>query len=467
MEYTAPAIPSIIPKETNHDKPKEPAKITAQTVKEPAKPAKNATQTEELPGYFALSQDFEEDPIHQLVANNLYAIPARGRGRPQKITANAVEVVSKPYAAQVQETCLNNSPNVSSNVPNLKGVQLAMPLKTIENNFPEIGQSLKQYFDTPAPLGIHLLNLQSETYSKCTYANISVNKVKVRAIIDSRAPINIISTRLVQKLGLAPDIAHNRVYSTAGLHTTTSEGAYSVKIDMEKKTFTILKQTIPLYYTKDTTSIKEKLTINLAYKDGIVAVPYKKKGRKSKKLPTQIKEHKGIPLCSLVTFTLKSGTQRVVPTGLTLEIPKGLYGEIHQPWGRSRFKPCVAPGIIIPGHGEVHILLANLQDHNIYVKKHQIVGFMHLPNIEELAGFKCIGDLLEMGLPDQVEASAYVTTPLSDLSSLNQEQQEQASALFEKYRCIFAKDDFDLGCAADVTHHIDTGDNKPIWLCPI
>ncbi|KAJ9090198.1 hypothetical protein DSO57_1004776 [Entomophthora muscae] len=306
MEYTAPAIPSIIPKEPNHDKPEEPSKIatkTTQNVKEPAEPAKdpakNAAQTEELPGYFALSQDFEEDPFQQLVANNLYAIPACGRVRPQKTTANAVEVVFKPYATQVQETCLNNSPNVSSDVPNLKCVQLAMPLKTIKNNFPEIGQSLKQYFDTPAPLRIHLLNLQSETYSKCTYANISVNKVKVRAIITSREPINIIFTSLVQKLGLAPDIAHNRVYGTAGLHTTTSEGAYSVipmqfgsitvsspavvlpsqnynvligtafmrkygvKIDMENNTFTILKQTIPLYYTKDATSIKEKLTINL------------------------------------------------------------------------------------------------------------------------------------------------------------------------------------------------------------
>ncbi|KAJ9052726.1 hypothetical protein DSO57_1031353 [Entomophthora muscae] len=235
MEYTAPAIPLIIPKEPDCEKPKEPTNIaakTVQTVKEPAEPAedpaKNAAQTEELPGYFALSQDFEEDPIHQLIADNLYAIPACGRGRLQKTTANTVEAVSKPYAAQVQETCLQDSPNVSSDVPNLKGIQLAMPLETIENNFPEIGQSLKQYFDTPAPLRIHLLNLQSETYSECTYADISVNKVKVREIIDSRAPINIISTRLVQKLGLAPDIAHNRVYSTASLDTTTSEGAYSM-----------------------------------------------------------------------------------------------------------------------------------------------------------------------------------------------------------------------------------------------
>ncbi|KAJ9075520.1 hypothetical protein DSO57_1035316 [Entomophthora muscae] len=194
MEYTAPANPLTIPKDPNRDKPEQTSKT-----------AKDTALKEGSPELFALSQDFEEDPT----------------------TANAVEVVSKPYAAQVQETFLNENPNISSDVPNLKGVQLAMLLKIIEKNFPEIGQSLKQYFDMSAPLGIHLLNLDYETYTECTYVEISVNKVKVRAIIDSRAPISIVSTCLVQKIGLAPYIAHRRVYGTVGLHTTTSEGAYS------------------------------------------------------------------------------------------------------------------------------------------------------------------------------------------------------------------------------------------------
>ncbi|KAJ9067880.1 hypothetical protein DSO57_1034583 [Entomophthora muscae] len=82
MEYTAPAIPSIIPKKPDRDKPEEPAKVAAKTAQTVKEPAENATQTEELPGYFALSQDFKEDPVHQLVANNLYAILAHERGRP-------------------------------------------------------------------------------------------------------------------------------------------------------------------------------------------------------------------------------------------------------------------------------------------------------------------------------------------------------------------------------------------------
>ncbi|KAJ9090344.1 hypothetical protein DSO57_1003467 [Entomophthora muscae] len=124
-------------------KPEEPAvtaRETAKPGKEPAEPtkytAKNATPKEGSPQLFAPSQDFKEDPVHQLVAYDLYAIPAHERGRPRKTTANAVEVVSKPYATQVQESCLNENPNFFSEIPSLKGVQLTMLLETIENNFP-------------------------------------------------------------------------------------------------------------------------------------------------------------------------------------------------------------------------------------------------------------------------------------------------------------------------------------------
>ncbi|KAJ9056272.1 hypothetical protein DSO57_1034917 [Entomophthora muscae] len=122
MEYTVPAIPSTILKEPNIYKPKEPTKIAKETAQTAKDPANNAALTKRSPDLFALSQDFEEDPVHQLIANNLYTIPELRIGRPQKTTANKVEVVSKPYAVQVQETCLNENPNVSSDVPNLKGV---------------------------------------------------------------------------------------------------------------------------------------------------------------------------------------------------------------------------------------------------------------------------------------------------------------------------------------------------------
>ncbi|KAJ9069415.1 hypothetical protein DSO57_1018801 [Entomophthora muscae] len=105
MEYTAPAIPLTISKDPNRDKSKEPALIAKETAKEHAKPAKdpteNAALTKGFHNLFALSQDFEGDPVHQLVVDALYVMPAHRRYRPQKTTANAVVVVFKPYAMQV------------------------------------------------------------------------------------------------------------------------------------------------------------------------------------------------------------------------------------------------------------------------------------------------------------------------------------------------------------------------------
>ena len=54
-----------------------------------------------------------------------------------------------------------------------------------------------------------------------------VNGKRVHVIVDSGAPTNIISTRLVKRLGIPPDVKHCKEYGTAGPHSTKSQGAYS------------------------------------------------------------------------------------------------------------------------------------------------------------------------------------------------------------------------------------------------
>lgn len=67
----------------------------------------------------------------------------------------------------------------------------------------------------------------SEHYSNCTYTNIFVNNIRVQAIIYSGAPVNIISSKFVKTMGLAPNIDHQQVYGMAGLNPCISIGAYS------------------------------------------------------------------------------------------------------------------------------------------------------------------------------------------------------------------------------------------------
>ena len=53
-----------------------------------------------------------------------------------------------------------------------------------------------------------------------------------------------------------------------------------------------------------------------------------------------------------------------------------------------------------------------------------------------------------------------------DVANLLEDQFIEASKLFEKYSHIFAKDNFDLGCATNVQHVLDIGNHPPICLHP-
>ena len=53
-----------------------------------------------------------------------------------------------------------------------------------------------------------------------------VNKIKVHVVVDSGASGNIVSTKLMKKLRLVPDIVHSQSYGMAGPEKTTSLGAY-------------------------------------------------------------------------------------------------------------------------------------------------------------------------------------------------------------------------------------------------
>ena len=61
----------------------------------------------------------------------------------------------------------------------------------------------------------------------CTYLYIWVNKVKIRAIVDIKAPINVILTCFTKKLGIDPDIDFCKEFGIAGLQFIFNQGFYS------------------------------------------------------------------------------------------------------------------------------------------------------------------------------------------------------------------------------------------------
>ncbi|KAJ9062876.1 DNA damage-inducible protein 1 [Entomophthora muscae] len=139
----------------------------------------------------------------------------------------ATKEVSKPYACQLLDDAPDTEPQCSGDATLLRGVNVAIPMETMKDHHPKLCDSIVKFLSTANNLDIHLVNNIGSSYSECTYADIFVNKLKVQAIINTGAPINIVSSKLVRQMGLAPDIDHKKSFGTAGLDCTTNQGAYS------------------------------------------------------------------------------------------------------------------------------------------------------------------------------------------------------------------------------------------------
>ncbi|KAJ9078278.1 hypothetical protein DSO57_1008408 [Entomophthora muscae] len=66
-------------------------------------------------------------------------------------------------------------------------------------------------------------------------------------------------------------------------------------------------------------------------------------------------------------------------------------------------------------------------------------------------------DKFKLSLKEEIPPAVCTIILYEQLKGLTVAQQDAAITLFEKYKEIFAKDNFDLGCACNTLHHIDTG----------
>ena len=416
------------------------------------------------------------------------------------LAPEAQDTVALPYAKQLtlpatEVTQESDSAKKMSQL--LKSVNVSASLEALKGISPTLCTALESFLSKYKDMDVYRvmsLGTGTEDRKDCTYIDMMVHKVKVRAIIDSGAPGNIVSSRLVKKLKLAPDLDYQEVFGTAGPLTTKAMGAYSSlplrfgklivtapAIVLENSsydiligtgfltkygtitnhgddTFKILGQTIPMYYTgnKAIDLPKKKLHfINMEYADGDIPIAYTLRHRKLKLLPISTKEYRGIPLYASSAFSIPPGTQVVHHTGLSLDLPPGLHGEVFGHPGASRIEPWICPGVVMPGPEELQVLLANLSPVSLTVQKNQLIGYVKLEEHSNLMEASPFAGLDELGL-SEAKPMALSVIPRDSLLGLSDSEKDQALALFDKYKDIFAKDDLDLGKAIGVEHVIDT-----------
>ena len=153
--------------------------------------------------------EIEEDLLHKVLAVNALTRMQILRQK-EKSPETSKEVVSLPYAKQMvsPNTAVTHESDSAKKVANLlKSVNLTAPLNSITDLNPDLKDAVSKFLHSFKNLSVHQVQKlisMSEDRHDCTYIDLVVNKTRVRAILDSGAPGNIISTRLVKKLKLAP-----------------------------------------------------------------------------------------------------------------------------------------------------------------------------------------------------------------------------------------------------------------------
>ncbi|KAJ9054751.1 hypothetical protein DSO57_1010838 [Entomophthora muscae] len=302
-------------------------------------------------------EEINKDLLHRVLAIN--AVTRKQAICTESIPSKeAIDIISISYAEQLcmpYAKVTHKSDSVQKLSRLLRSVQVSTNLDTLKSLKPDLTTVLDLFLAQFKGLDVHkVTKITSPHYRDqhdCTYIELVVHKLWVRAILDSGAPGNIVSTRLVKKLKLAPDLDYNEEFGTAGLDKTKALGAYSslplwfgklvvttpaivlcnksydiligtsfmttyrAIINHQDSTFSILCHLIPMFYHDDRPRdlpTKKIHYINMEYADGDIPVAYTLRQRKIKVLPLATKEYKGIPLYSSSEFSIPIGPQVII-----------------------------------------------------------------------------------------------------------------------------------------------------------
>ncbi|KAJ9082546.1 hypothetical protein DSO57_1003704 [Entomophthora muscae] len=150
---------------------------------------------------------FSGNALHQVLVDNVHMIQTHSK---VQASQEATKKVYKSYSCQLLENTPDTEPQRLSDATPLRGVNVAIPMEIMKDQHPELCDIIVKFLFTDNNLDIHLVNKIDSSYPECTYADIFVNKLKVQAIINTGAPINIVSSKLVQQMGLALDNDHKK-----------------------------------------------------------------------------------------------------------------------------------------------------------------------------------------------------------------------------------------------------------------
>ncbi|KAJ9076632.1 hypothetical protein DSO57_1024287 [Entomophthora muscae] len=244
----------------------------------------------------------------------------------------------------------------------------------------------------------------------CTWIEVTVFDIPIRVVLDTGAPTNIISSRLVRRLGFLPDISYTESFFTVGVESIKSNGAYSsvpLRFGELVVTYPAVVLESESYYMLVGTDFLRTYQTEISHLHGNFSilgytVPLLFKDSSDAFLVS--KEETGLKLQSNQLVRIPPKTQVAVDTGLYLDLPPVLHLEISSINGVSRKEPSAAPGICDSAAQEtLKVLLLNLLSTEMKVSKGKHVATLRIGHNEELSAVHFLGGLEELGisLPDE------------------------------------------------------------------
>ncbi|KAJ9071815.1 hypothetical protein DSO57_1033320 [Entomophthora muscae] len=438
-----------------------------------------------------------------------------------KSLPEAKEVVSCLYLTQAKRSpMLVKSSKEAAEVADtvFKNISVLLPLQTFYKEFLGLRCMIEKW-DKELAEAQDIMAVLPPFGCTITYVEISIQKVKIKAILDMGSPVNVVSLKLVKKLKLAPSLNYHQLYITSGLSMTCAIGAYSSlpmqfgklllavpAIVLENESYDLLVGTqclseyngiinlkaghlsilgyeVPLIFEEPVKVPRKRLkTCALEYPTGVFTLKYRTHSSNMKCPPMVCPASEGIPLLATSSVTILPGSQAILDSQISYELPECTFLELYSPPLLGRNKPYLCPGILDVSHKDpVQLLVVNLTALPIHASRGQVVGYGRLLNAPDVLSLHPFGTFQDFNLTEdepqvlslhpfgmfqdfnltEDEPQVLSLFTAQDFPQLSLVQQKEVLDLLDQFLDIFAKNSTDYGLAKGVIHQIDTGDAPP------
>ena len=178
---------------------------------------------------------------------------------------------------------------------------------------------------------------------------------------------------------------------------------YNGIINLKEWFLSILGYKIPLIFEEPIKVPGKRLkTCLLEYPTGIFTLKYCTHSTNMKCPPPSCDANEGIPLLATTAATIPPGSQIIVDSQISYELPEQTFLELYSPLPLGRSEPHLCPGILDASHKKsVQLLLANMTSQPMTISWGQIVGYGRLLNSSDVSSLHPFGTFSDFNLPEE------------------------------------------------------------------